>query len=704
MALTRREFLERTGWAIAALGISQASFLGWGDRYQQALADGNPGGLALLIGINQYPESVSDLSPIHGNTLNGCLTDVSLQTELLVHRFGFQPADIVSLTNAKATRQGIIDAFQSHLVEQARPSDRVLFHFSGLGSLVRSPKASEPLKTLVPVDGVLPTDENPTLQDLSLSTLNSLLTTLTTPNVTTLLDAAFTNRGQRLQGNFRIRSRPSMPEGKVSPLDSLAQVNQQPLSPDGLRGLYLAASQDQQPALEGQWSDFSAGLLTYALTQYLWEMTPPRKIQVVFPAIANRVHQSVGGLQTPVVNAKRNPKSLYSKPPQVPAAEGVVKSVREDGTAEIWLGGLPSQVLECYGSKSVMTTTEADLAVNWVGRSRQGLVLRAALDSDSEISPATLVGKPVHEAVRLIPRSLGLTIALDPGLERIERVDATSAFAAAKVNVVAAGEQAADLVFGKAPQKTLTAAASDSLPTPVTAISYGLFYPSRVAVPGTLNPDEEAVKTAVNRLTPKLPRLLAIKYLQLTENAVSSTLAVRATLETADTAANPITQAITRRALAGRAIAPLKDIELPAVASATSLQCRVQNLDTEPLYLLWVTLPQSNRPLRVAMLSDEVADSPTQAIAPNDVITFPQAALGSGQVEIFLIASRTPFLKTADLITDQQTSGNNLDPLQVSLARVQSILEDLSQSSDSSDPFALHVNNWATLRMRYQIA
>jgi hypothetical protein len=61
------------------------------------------------------------------------------------------------------------------------------------------------------------------------------------------------------------------------------------------------------------------------------------------------------------------------------------------------------------------------------------------------------VGQLVQEAIRVLPRNLGLTVALDVHLERIERVDATSAFAniPSVSSVVVAGEQPADYLFGK---------------------------------------------------------------------------------------------------------------------------------------------------------------------------------------------------------------------------------------------------------------
>ena len=106
--MKRRDFLGRVGWAIAALGLSDAAWLRSSDRYYQALAQPTLRKLALLVGINQYPST---------QPLRGCLTDVELQRELLIHRFGFQEADILTLTEQQATREQIEAAFLEHLIK-----------------------------------------------------------------------------------------------------------------------------------------------------------------------------------------------------------------------------------------------------------------------------------------------------------------------------------------------------------------------------------------------------------------------------------------------------------------------------------------------------------------------------------------------------------------------------------------------------------
>jgi hypothetical protein len=93
-----------------------------------------------------YPTGIS--------SLGGCVNDVRLQYELLVHRYGFNPQDIVIVTDegsarglnlaageivSGATRDNIISRFRSHLIEQAKADDVVVFHYSGHGSYVTDP-------------------------------------------------------------------------------------------------------------------------------------------------------------------------------------------------------------------------------------------------------------------------------------------------------------------------------------------------------------------------------------------------------------------------------------------------------------------------------------------------------------------------------------------------------------------------------------
>jgi hypothetical protein len=78
--------------------------------------------------VNQY-QTVRNAPEYFWGNLAGCVTDVELQRDLLINRYGFQPADIVTLTDGQATRANIETAFLEHLVKQAQAGDVVIFHF-----------------------------------------------------------------------------------------------------------------------------------------------------------------------------------------------------------------------------------------------------------------------------------------------------------------------------------------------------------------------------------------------------------------------------------------------------------------------------------------------------------------------------------------------------------------------------------------------
>jgi hypothetical protein len=107
---------------------------------------------AVLIGINEYPK----LPP--RNQLNGCVNDVDAIEQLLSGElFGFPQANILKLTNQDATREGILEAFKTHLIENdsVRSDDVVVVYYSGHGSYVKDMHGDEEDgydETIVPYD------------------------------------------------------------------------------------------------------------------------------------------------------------------------------------------------------------------------------------------------------------------------------------------------------------------------------------------------------------------------------------------------------------------------------------------------------------------------------------------------------------------------------------------------------------------------
>ncbi|MGL5922674.1 caspase family protein [Chroococcidiopsis sp.] len=784
--MKRRDFLRRLAQAIATLGVVDAGWLRIGDRYAHALAQPTGRKLALLVGINQYPATLS---------LGGCLTDVALQRELLVHRFGFNPADILTLTDRQATRKQVEVAFLEHLTQQTKTGDTVVFHFSGYGRRVlnsefKTANNQFPINSLVCADG----------EDLLDETLWLLLRSLPTRQIATFLDTSFGTPVKILPANLRVRSFPQTLPGQVSAAELAFQQQLQqdflcqgvldriicgsidasikPTPTANIPGVAIAAASPTQSAIETAWNGFSAGLFTYALTQHLWEATPATTVQVSLSRVSGTVEQLVGNEQQPQVNSQKNPPSAltdYLSQEPSTSADGVVMAVEEDKkSAQLWLAGLPPTVLAYYeaGSKlnlvpaleqgaesreqgarekraeenpSLLTPRSSPLQLQV--RSRNGLIAKAqVVGASGNDSPQ--VGQLVQEAVRVLPRNLRLIIALDPSLERIERVDATSAFAAMPfVSLATTSEQLADYVFGLVPPPK-------SAETPIVANAgspasrYGLFTLDRQPIPNTAGEFGEAVKVAVQRLSPKLQTLLAAKIWRLTTNDGSSHLNVKATLEMLDPENRVLMQRETLRSpqeetptLIGKLKKqlPTPPDTIPAIPIGSRIQYRVQNNGDRPVHLLLLGLDSSKS--AIALYSSQLPTDNNESnskpilkdieIAPGKTATVPQSTANftwtihkpTGLAEHQLIFSSASFTQTLAVLanTDRDLDepeyiGVLSNPLEV----VQAVMRDLQDASaiappritasasndtvsPSSDTYALDVNDWASLSFVYQV-
>ncbi len=776
MRLNRRTFLQRAIWALASLGIGETvlSLLGDQslavpilDRYFQALAQ--PGGrkLALLVGINQYP---------HSAALSGCLTDVELQRELLVHRFGFNSGNVLTLTDSQATRENIETAFIEHLSNQAKAGDVVVFHFSGYGSQVmRSSPTDSPLglsNSLVPVDSLL-NKGAATDNDLLEETLILLLRSLSTTQVTTVLDTSYTPVQNLLQGNLRVRSCPNPPATSPNPGELAFQEqllirlksSLEQIESTQLPGIVLAAASPTQPATEVLWNGFSAGLFTYALTQYLWQASPATTVQISVSRAAGMVKQLAGKEQQPRLLGQKSRDSplfaYYLAPDPSLGADGVVTAVQDGGKIQLWLAGLPATVLEYYGSNSLLSLVPSQSAnwaidpavVNPTGlqlqlRSKEGLKGFAKIvntTTTTENSPL-VVGQLVREAVRVLPRNLGLSVALDVRLERIERVDATSAFASipAVTAVVVAGEQPADYLFGPALETKLVDSVrlegGDAL---TRTRGYGLFYLGSEPIRSTSGASGEAVKSAVNRLTPKLKALLAAKLLRLTANEGSSRLGVRASLERVAPQATVVMQRETLRAsLAAQGLGEgqnqsrlmprRSEATVPSLPIGSRVQYRLENFSDAEIYFMLLGFDAAGNAIAFYQMRSSESNPPTlvdAVIAPGKSLRLPQSVVTadwvisgpSGLAEMQLICSRAPFKgaiaileSSRNLKPESEQIGDLLNPLDVA----QAILQDLHSGSallttaaasvpdattPVSDAYSLNVNAWATLSFIYQV-
>lgn len=236
-------------------------------------------------------------SPFGG--LLGPLNDVQTM-EAVLKQQGFE---ILSCYDAKATRQGIIDAWKS-IIEVSQPGDIVLIYYSGHGGIVedvenkpRTEKKKSPTQQqswryqfLVPMDFSLP---DPPAADAA-SSFNGILdveledllrrTTARTENVTTIFDCCHSGRMARDPSHAGAvpRNIPKVQYAAVSrKVDHLREANgnltQANLHEGGNQdAVRIAAAGALETAWEDGDGDQRAGVMTRELSRALheaWEAT-----------------------------------------------------------------------------------------------------------------------------------------------------------------------------------------------------------------------------------------------------------------------------------------------------------------------------------------------------------------------------------------------------------------------------------------------
>ncbi|MEA5509362.1 caspase family protein [Crocosphaera sp. UHCC 0190] len=741
MKWDRRTFLQ----TLLTWGVGQGS-LGWLnnrnklDQYYQTLAEPTHRKLALLVGINDYAEDFD---------LKGCLTDVERQRELLIYRFGFQPQDILTLTGKQATREGIETAFLEHLVTQAKAGDVVIFHFSGYGNQVKvSPEVAltvteGQVRGLIPRDGILLNQGTPTTDNILEDTLILLGRSLATEKLTLVLDTSYHPVSPTLPSNLRVRSFPYAslqinPEELAFQTQLKSQLKKNTPKDQALSmpGIVLCAAGNEQVAAEIKGNGFSAGLFTYALTQYLWEVSPASQVNVTLNKTREQIIPLLGEQQQP--EKGNNPKqplfTYYLLPTINQGAEAVINGIEDPSTASVKLTGIQAPILRHYGLNSCFRLLSTPSVVLQL-RSREGLKGKVRYLNPEQAPQYPLeVGQLLQETIRCLPRTLGLTVALDQGLQRIERVDATSAFSAITIvsSVITSGEQAADCVLGVKSSSTPPPEGSDSDST--TLEQYGLFLPGGVLLPNTLGKSGEAIKSAVERLHPTLERLLAAKLWGLTLNEGSSQLPWLVTLEGLDPNPQPLVQRQTTRTAGANPSLHLSQEILTAVASEANgllqvsrgsrLQYRLENRGDKSLYYVIVGIDSRGQAIAYIppFSAIETEEENMAVIAPDvtKIVPSPASRLTwtvsqtPGWEQILVIASLSPFAQTLKAL--QKSPGFKANTAQIltlenPLEIAQSLLQDLNAASavkselldTNPDSYALALRTWSTLSFIYQV-
>ncbi len=746
MGIARRQFLQ----------AGLASLIGWqffdrdrvafaAEQYVRQATAATQRKRALLIGINQYAAKEDNSSSSNSwLTLHGCLNDVELQKELLIHRLGFAPQDIVTLTDLQATRTNIANAIAEHLVAQTLPDDLVLIHFSGYGSRLGS------YDTLVPVDGGLPpsptnqkgSNSSTSLQDIPLTEWQSWLQLIATERLINVIDAGFYYPNTSTIGNFRLRSRIGLKNWQPE-VESVSESI----------GVTLRAASAEMLCADAQWAGFSSGAFTYNLVQQLWQMLPATTIHVVMSDLATNLDRQV--LHNENLTIDRQVAEMVEIDPlkqkliskaiatstfapllatALPSGDGAIIDVTGDHrNADLCLAGLPVAVLGNYMTGAILQVLPSDVATMNAKRldgsasteaaeiketrdpvlvqikSRNGFNAKAEIIGDRSTNQKLAIGQLLQESMRAISRNLKLAIALDLGLSKIERIDATSAFSILpNMFGVNANEQCADCLFG------------------VQSASYGLFTVGHTPILGSFGSVGESVGVAIKRLQPFLESLLAAKLIRATENQFSSRLDVRATLKASiGVDGRSVTIASRTSARSASANAANYAIRTKPINIGDRLECQIENLSDYPLYIRIFCLDPRSKILTPNFIVTPYAND--GVIYPQETLSipYPKAPMNwtvsapKGRVEVQIVVSRSPLLqvaKTLEASQRQASSLNGLISIPNALQVAQALLGDLDRGSkltdlsnaanivaNASDAWMLDVTQWTTFNFNYQV-
>jgi hypothetical protein len=560
--MKRRHFLQAAGTTLTTIGLSQLDFLVKADRTHQVLAQPGSRKLALLVGINAYTGGI--------NPLNGCLSDVEMQYELLRYRYGFNPSDILLLsddTSKKPTRTNILTAFEEHLIKQAKPGDTVIFHYSGHGALVID---NEPIPefmvggkgfngTLIPMD----TSYN-NRNDIMGKTLFLLSSQVNTENFTMILDSCHSGGGTRGKHTVRALTRRNKSEPDAQPSTEEIKYQDQQLSKLGwdrkkllqlrtkgiAKGIAIGSAKPNQLAVDASFEGFSAGALTYLLTRYLWQLpgqedlittpketkTLPEDITTTFNRLAlitQEIAAASGNPQQPVKQeAPGSPLAaapVYNLAATSPCAEGVIRKIdpsNQKEPIEFWLGGVSETSLKGFAPGSLFTMIDKKgTAIGEIEQtSRAGLVGYGKLKSGIAPTPGTLL----REKLRNLPSEITLTIGLDDSLGSDRDALATALKGIPQVAVVPVNQRGpVNFIVGR-----LTDEARKSGKVRGTTISQpnnsiGLFTAGYEPIDSNLfGRLGESAESVAARLRPKFKMFLAREYLTRMINGNASQLNV----------------------------------------------------------------------------------------------------------------------------------------------------------------------------------
>jgi hypothetical protein len=690
MYIKRRQFLQFASSTLATIGLSQWDITQQGDKYAKVLAQNTPRKLALLVGINDYPTS----------SLRGCVNDVQLQQELLIHRFGFNPKDILTVTNSQATRKGILTAFEEHLIKQAKPGDVVVFHFSGHGSQVSDKPSCDEIalklskecanSTLVPIDGQ---NQEGGVKQIMGHTLFLLMSALKTENVTVVLDSCHSGGGKR--GNFLVRSvgNSNLYEPSSEELEYQRQwLKKLNISPQEFvdrrrksiaKGVVIASAKREQYAVDANFSNFRAGAFSFLFTQYLWQQIGDESLKRAILNIGRSTKVYARGSkqidQDPEFESNFSQKNatppIYFTPLTTQSADAVVTKVNGD-KVDLWLGGIDSQALEAFEKDAIFTVldTKGGTPALVQLESREGLMGYGRLVNTTQSRPSSQLqpGILLQERLRSIPNDVTLKIGLDDtSLDNNALQQAKQALQSIKrIEVLPLGITEVQYIFGRmteAKYQDLQKIKSPKLPD---VGSLGLFLPMlNQIIPNSFGERNEAVNGAITRLQPKFKSLLAAKVVkQMLGNTSTSRVAVTTSMTVAGStkilSETYPTRGVKKVSTETTRPAPKpvnsSDSNVPKLSLGTKIAFEVRNDESVPLYVS-ILVVDSSGDMAVVFPNDWSVSNDAALLDPGKRLVIPQTDVDDfvltvseplGFSEALIVASTTPLRDSLKALKD----------------------------------------------------
>jgi hypothetical protein len=318
---------------------------------------------AILVGIDTYnpdpgiqAQLLRDLKPaavkrpaVEGDAkywrfdnLDGAVNDVRLMKAVL-QSLGIQ--DFVVLTDQEATADAILQALQKNLVDDAQPGDLRLFYYSGHGNHVKNRASTEQQQedqTLVPADNWR---NVPDIRDKEISRIlfhaarKGVIVTFIADSCHSgsLARGAWNSSGKARTNSGTRAGTPgvTLHEPVANDPPDRDPATHQPIDPEMLGVLTLAAAQPNQEAREVQTEDGPHGAFTWALAQSLRYASEP--MERIF-ARAMAALGANGAIQQPAMGGpSRFSQTILGRPPG--AGGGLTVVVDSVKGADIHLRG-----------------------------------------------------------------------------------------------------------------------------------------------------------------------------------------------------------------------------------------------------------------------------------------------------------------------------------------------------------------------------